>query len=84
MGGFISIILGAFIGYFIIKKQMEKRLYMVLTKSGLFNEQSLGAIMAYYRDYDKICKEVAKQQKNAALKMEADYRMRVDEKSKKL
>ena len=84
MEGFISIILGSFIGYFLVKKQMEKRLFMILTKSGLFTEEQLGVLMHYYRDYSKICKEVDKRQRDNALKMECDYRLKVDDKQKKL
>ena len=81
---FFSIILGAFIGYFIIKRNMEKRLFMILTKSGLFTEEQLGVLMHYYRDYSKICKEVDKRQRDTALKMECAYRLNVDDKQKKL
>ena len=72
---FFGFLVGALIGYFMIKKSMEQRLFMILTKTGLFSEEQLGFLMSYYRDYKKICKEVEKKQRDEALRMEANYRL---------
>ena len=72
---FVGFLVGGFFGYLMIKKSMESRLYMILTKMGLFNEEQIHFIMSYYRDYKKICKEVDKNMRDEALRMEMDYRL---------
>ncbi len=71
---FIGLLGGAVFGYIMMKRNMDKRLYLILTKCGL-PEQELGVIMSYYRNYNRICKEVAREQRNQATKLEANYQL---------
>lgn len=86
----MEVVIGAFLGmlfgYFMIKSQMDKRLYMILSKSGM-NEQALQEFMAYYRNYNKIQKEADKKAKEKALSLEVEYRLakdKVDSKAQRL
>lgn len=84
MGGFISIIFGALIGYFIIKKQMEKRLYSILVKMGVFAPEQLQLVMDYYTNYNRVVKDAKKKQYDEMMKLECAYHLRNEDKSKKL
>lgn len=75
MSVIIGLIVGLILGFCFIKKQMDQRLYMILKKSGM-TDQQVDGFMAYYRNYSKIQKEADKLMRDNALKMEADYRLR--------
>ena len=82
----IGLLLGLFGGYVYIKSAMEKRLFMIMSKSGM-SEQALTEFMAYYRDYNKLQKEANKKAKEKALALEVEYRLnkeKVDSKAQRL
>ena len=80
----IGLVVGMFGGFLFIRKQMDQRLYMILSKTGIFNEEQLAALMSHYRNYNKILKEARKRYKEAAIEMETKYLLDQDKKSQKL
>lgn len=78
MNYLLGIILGAFVGYLMIKRNMDKKYYMILLKSGL-PQDTIDTLYSYYKNYDKLVKEVAREQREKALQLERNYSLKCEQ-----